>query len=124
MSAPSLNGSNLFGGPVEKEGGVLSCPFDNSQSCHIVPAFQTKNGEFWCNGEVSSLLPATSSIPPLHQLPSPLSPLLPSTDSNPQAELFFSFLSGDDRSYEGELLGYSLRSLDNHVVVRDKLEGN
>lgn len=121
MSAPSLDGSDRSGGPVEKEGGVFSCPFDNSQSCYIVPAFQTKNGEFCAMGNWKyNLLSYLLVDPSLHlfSFHIPLSPPLLPTDSNPQAELFDSFLSGDNRSYEGELLGYSLRSLDNHVVVR------
>ena len=48
--------------------------------------------------------------------PSPPIPS-PPTDSNPLAQLLAPVFSTDTRSYEGELLGYSLRSFDNHVVV-------
>ena len=48
MGSPRINGSDFFGNPVEREGGVFSCPFDNSQTCQREPVFQTKNGGLAC----------------------------------------------------------------------------
>ena len=45
MSSPRINGSAIFGDPVESEGGVFSCPFDKTQRCQLEPIFQTKDGE-------------------------------------------------------------------------------
>ena len=43
-------------------------------------------------------------------------------DSNPLAQDLFTLLSDDSRAFNGQLLGYSLRSFENHVVVRTSKE--
>ena len=55
MGSPRINGSDLLGNPVDREGGVFSCPFDNSQNCQREPVFQTKNGELVLISEVHQL---------------------------------------------------------------------
>ena len=138
VGSPRLNGSDFFGNPVE-EGGVYSCPFDNSQSCTVESIFQTKDGEstasllspspcfsflvlfaflvlcltfFYPISILPPLLAFSSLSPKTH-----LSPSLFSTDSNPLAQDLFTLLSDDSRAFDGQLLGFSLRSFENHVVV-------
>ena len=49
VSSPREQGFTLQGETLESEGGVYSCPFDNSQICKLEPAFQSKDSERVCH---------------------------------------------------------------------------